>query len=79
MNFLLKNLSNNVHCIRTSCAHILKKFTQYFVAFDIEIYENKCESININEISGDWHFLSRFEDYIGRYEIIIRKYLDEFK
>ncbi|XP_011292059.2 E3 ubiquitin-protein ligase listerin [Musca domestica] len=78
-NFLLKNLSSPVHSLRTLSMHMMRNLTPYFVADDIEMYDIKSEQIDKDEHQEiKWHFLNRFEDYIGRYDGPIRKYLQEF-
>lgn len=79
-NFLLKNLSSPVHSLRTLSMHMMRNLTPYFVADDIEMYDIKSEQIDKDEHQEiKWHFLNRFEDYIGRYDGPIRKYLQEFR
>ncbi|XP_075159606.1 E3 ubiquitin-protein ligase listerin [Haematobia irritans] len=78
-NFLLKNLSSSIHSMRTFSISMMRKLTPYFVADDIEMYDIKSEQIDKDEHKTmKWHFLNRFEDYMGRYEMPIRKYLNEF-
>ncbi|XP_073835872.1 E3 ubiquitin-protein ligase listerin-like isoform X2 [Musca autumnalis] len=78
-NFLLKNLSSPVHSLRTLSMYMMRNLTPYFVADDIEMYDIKSEQIDKDEHKTiKWHFLNRFEDYIGRYDMPIRKYLEEF-
>lgn len=46
------------------------------MADDIELNEKQSESLNAT--ISKWHFLNRFEDYLTRYNSLIRKYLKEF-
>lgn len=58
----------------------MRKFTPYFVADDIEVYDKKSEEIDkANHKIMKWHFLNRFEDYLGRYDMPIQKYIKEFR
>ncbi|XP_046806997.1 E3 ubiquitin-protein ligase listerin [Lucilia cuprina] len=78
-NFLLKNLSSPVHSLRTLSIFMMRQLTPHFVADDIEVYDKKSEQIDKDEHKiVKWHFLNRFEDYIGRYEMPIQKYIKEF-
>uniref|UniRef100_A0A1I8NVG8 E3 ubiquitin-protein ligase listerin n=1 Tax=Stomoxys calcitrans TaxID=35570 RepID=A0A1I8NVG8_STOCA len=78
-NFLLKNLSSPIHSLRTLSIFMMRNLTPYFVADDIEMYDIKSEQIDKDEHKSiKWHFLNRFEDYMGRYDMPIRKYLSEF-
>ncbi|KAM7355402.1 E3 ubiquitin-protein ligase listerin [Cochliomyia hominivorax] len=78
-NFLLKNLSTPVYSLRTLSIYMMRQLTPYFVADDIEVYDKKSEQIDKDEHKNiKWHFLNRFEDYIGRYDMPIQKYIKEF-
>lgn len=77
---MLKNLSSPVHALRTLSIYIMRNLTPYFVADDVEMYDTKSDQIDKDEHKTiKWHFLNRFEDYIGRYDLPIRKYIQEFR
>lgn len=58
----------------------MRQLTPHFVADDIEVYDTKSEQIDKDEHKSiKWHFLNRFEDYIGRYDMPIQKYVKEFR
>ncbi|XP_017127246.1 E3 ubiquitin-protein ligase listerin [Drosophila elegans] len=77
-NFLFKQLYNSQHSLRLSAVHSLRQLTPHFVADDIELNEKQSESLDTTTSISKWHFLNRFEDYLTRYDSLIRKYLDEF-
>ncbi|KAL9902258.1 E3 ubiquitin-protein ligase listerin [Glossina fuscipes fuscipes] len=79
-NFLLKNLSNPLHSMRTASMFMMWQFTQYFVADDTDTFDHKSAQLEKVEQTNvaSWHFLNRFEDYLERYDMAIQKYLKEF-
>uniref|UniRef100_A0A1A9X109 E3 ubiquitin-protein ligase listerin n=1 Tax=Glossina brevipalpis TaxID=37001 RepID=A0A1A9X109_9MUSC len=78
-NFLLKNLSSPSHQLRTMSMFMMWQFTQYFVADDTETLDHRSEQFEKDQTNViNWHFLNRFEDYLGRYDMAIQKYLKEF-
>uniref|UniRef100_A0A1B0GD60 E3 ubiquitin-protein ligase listerin n=1 Tax=Glossina morsitans morsitans TaxID=37546 RepID=A0A1B0GD60_GLOMM len=79
-NFLLKNLSNPLHSMRTASMFMMWQYTQYFVADDTETFDHKSEQLEKVEQTNvvNWHFLNRFEEYLERYDTAIQKYLKEF-
>ncbi|EDW69877.1 E3 ubiquitin-protein ligase listerin [Drosophila virilis] len=78
-NFLLKQLHSSQHCVRLNAVHALRQLTPQFVADDIALNEKESEDIEAaSSTIAKWHFLNRFEDYLNRYDSLIRKYLDEF-
>ncbi|KAH8259572.1 hypothetical protein KR026_006780 [Drosophila bipectinata] len=77
-NFLFKQLYSRQHSVRVSAVFALKQLTPHFVADDIELNEKQSESLDATTTISRWHFLNRFEDYLTRYDALIRKYLEEF-
>ncbi|KAH8258638.1 hypothetical protein KR038_003248 [Drosophila bunnanda] len=75
-NFLFKQLYSSQHSVRLCAVNALRQLTPHFVADDIELNEKQSESLSATITK--WHFLNRFEDYLTRYDALIRKYLDEF-
>ncbi|ALC44763.1 l-3-76BDr [Drosophila busckii] len=81
-NFLLKQLHSNQHSVRLNAVHALRQLTPQFVADDIEVNDKQSEQLESAATSSStisqWHFLHRFEDYLTRYDALIRTYLEEF-
>ncbi|EDV97987.1 E3 ubiquitin-protein ligase listerin [Drosophila grimshawi] len=79
-NFLLKQLHSSQHSVRLNAVHSLRQLTPQFVADDIELNDKNSDNIDTAASStiSKWHFLNRFEDYLNRYDALIRKYLKEF-
>ncbi|XP_017135075.1 E3 ubiquitin-protein ligase listerin [Drosophila miranda] len=77
-NFLFKQLHNSQFTVRLSAVNGIKQLTQHFVADDIELNERESESLDASSTISKWHFLNRFEDYLTRYEVLTRKYVEEF-
>lgn len=77
-NFLLKQLHSSQHSVRLNAVYALRQLTPQFVADDIEVNEKQSDNLESASTISKWHFLNRFEDYLTRYDALIRKYLDEF-
>lgn len=78
-NFLLKQLHSSQHCVRLNAVHALRQLTPQFVADDIALNEKESDDIEAaSSTIAKWHFLNRLEDYLNRYDSLIRKYLEEF-
>lgn len=77
-NFLLKQLHSSQHSVRLNAVHALRQLTPQFVADDIEVNEKQSDNLESASTISKWHFLNRFEDYLTRYDALIRKYLEEF-
>ncbi|KAH8303692.1 hypothetical protein KR018_011703 [Drosophila ironensis] len=77
-NFLFKQLYSRQHSVRLGAVYALRQLTAHFVADDIELNERQSESLDAAATITKWHFLNRFEDYLTRYDALIRKYLEEF-
>ncbi|XP_030078799.1 E3 ubiquitin-protein ligase listerin isoform X2 [Drosophila hydei] len=78
-NFLLKQLHSSQHSVRLNSVHALRQLTPQFVADDIELNDKQSDNIEAaSSTISKWHFLNRFEDYLNRYDALIRKYLPEF-
>lgn len=62
-----------------NAVHALRQLTPQFVADDIELNDKQSDNIEAaSSTISKWHFLNRFEDYLNRYDALIRKYLLEF-
>ncbi|TDG45249.1 hypothetical protein AWZ03_008311 [Drosophila navojoa] len=77
-NFLLKQLHDSWHFVRMNAVHAIRQLTPYFVADDIDLNDKQSDNIEGSSTISKWHFLNRFEDYLNRYDALIRKYLPEF-
>ncbi|KAL7734397.1 hypothetical protein ACLKA6_010729 [Drosophila palustris] len=78
-NLLLKQLHSSQHSVRMNAVQALRQLTPHFVADDIMV--NDKQNDNLEAASSTickWHFLNRFEDYLTRYDALMRKYLEEF-
>jgi len=57
----------------------LRQLTPHFVADDIMVNDKQNDNLDAAcSTISKWHFLNRFEDYLTRYDGLMRKYLDEF-
>lgn len=76
---LLKQLHSSQHSVRMNAVQALRQLTPHFVADDIMVNDKQNDNLeSACSTISKWHFLNRFEDYLTRYDALMRKYLEEF-